>query len=231
MDARWLWNLASTVASLAVLAAATTAPANTLDGDLSYARPDRGETIHRVPTNGAGHPADAPLALSGWSAGGGGFSFPGNSAVHHPGSGFGQLYAAVSGAQTSVAPSFAAAPLLEAGVPAAPRRIARVTAPPAETPEEEAEDTEDSPTPSSQAGLQVSDLAILPSVQEDPFVDDEPPPAPEPEQALGPGGEQDPIRQPLIAQIEIAAVPEPLGLSLLGAGLLGLGWLRRRPKV
>lgn len=230
MNARRLWNLASTVAVLAVLAA-TTASANTLDGDLSYGRPDRGETIHRVPANSAGHPADAPLALSSWSAGAGGFSLPGNSAVHHPGSGFGQLYAAVSGDQASVSPSFAAAPLSEAGLPAAPRRIARVTAPPADPPQEEPEETEDPPVPSSQAAVQVSDLAILPAEQEEPFVDDQPPPAPEPEEALGRGSEQEIARQPLIALVEIAAVPEPLGLSLLGAGLIGLGWLRRRPKV
>jgi hypothetical protein len=254
MDTRRLWNWAVAGSSAWVLFGAMGASAKTLDGDLTYARPDRGETVHRVPANSPGDAAGGAVVNTSWSApsSGTGLSLPGNASVHHPGSGFGRLLEAVSGdrSYTLAASSFGAVSIPEASAPA--RRARSSTPPRADAPEHDVENDEnseetpntpsasgDQPAPRSDAPASRSDAPAIvaanlsPPADEEPlpFVDDQPPPNPEPEQALGPGGEQEAARQPLIAQVEIAAVPEPFSLGLLGAGLLGLGWLRRRPKV
>ena len=258
METRKLWNWAVAGSSAWVLFGGMGASANTLDGDLTYARPDRGETVHRVPANGPGDVAGGAIVNTSWSApsGGTGLSLPGNASVHHSGSGFGRLYEAVSGdrSYTLAAASFGTASSHEASAPA--RRARSSTSPQVAPAEDDAEDnvendenSEEAPNTPSASGDQPASQSDAPAARPDapaivaanlpppaddeplPFVDDQPPPNPEAEQALGPGGEQEAARQPLIAQVEIAAVPEPVGLSLLGAGLLGLAWLRRRPKV
>jgi hypothetical protein len=134
MDMHRLWNWAVAGSSAWVLFGAMGASANTFDGDLTYARPDRGETVHRVPANGPGDVVGGPVFNTSWSApgGGSGFSLPGNSSVRHPGAGFGRLYEAVSGDRSypSAGWNSGAGPGPEAGRPV--RRVGPQTDPVAE---------------------------------------------------------------------------------------------------